>query len=271
MNNLHKIGLITKFNNCAYSPTVSTFEDMVGKFTGSDKAIATDFLRDLAPQNWANAYFRGNRYGKMCSNASESFNNWITEAHHLPITRLVDSIRTRIMWQMSTWRDTLHKWARVICPKMEKRIEKSYNTDRSWNVSQSNSNVYEFHSNPSVMVDVDRRTCSCFQWQINGFPCVHAIVAARRSGRDLCTLIEPYFHVSEYRFSYTRSIMPIPTMEQPQPTGHDYVILPPTVKQPPGKPKKKRIPFHGEEVQPIRCSKCGRMGNHNRKTCKELI
>ncbi|KAL7264618.1 hypothetical protein ACSBR1_002557 [Camellia fascicularis] len=94
MNNLHKIGLITKFNNCMYAPTVSAFEDMVGKFTRSDKAIATDFLRDLPLQNWANAYFRGNQYGEMCSNATESFNNWIAEAHHLPITRLVDSIRT---------------------------------------------------------------------------------------------------------------------------------------------------------------------------------
>ncbi|XP_028069075.1 uncharacterized protein LOC114271673 [Camellia sinensis] len=38
------IGLIAKFNNCAYALTVSVFEDMVGKFTRSGKAIATAFL-----------------------------------------------------------------------------------------------------------------------------------------------------------------------------------------------------------------------------------
>ncbi|KAL7218923.1 hypothetical protein ACSBR2_012066 [Camellia fascicularis] len=154
---------------------------------------------------------------------------------------------------------------------MEKRLEKAYNTGRSWNVSQSNTDVYKVHSSPSILVDVTRRTCSCFQWQLNGFPCAHAIVASRRSGRDLCSLIEPYFHVSEYRLSYSPSITPLPTVEQPPFTGHDYIILPLAVKRPPGRPKKKRIPSRGEEVQPIRCSKCGRIGNHNRKTCKEPI
>ncbi|KAL7192047.1 hypothetical protein ACSBR2_023988 [Camellia fascicularis] len=94
MNNLHRIGLIIKFNNCAYALIVTTFDDMVGKFTRSGKAIVTNFLQDLPLQHWANVYFRGNRYGEMCSNAAESFNNWIAVACHLPITRLVNNIRT---------------------------------------------------------------------------------------------------------------------------------------------------------------------------------
>ncbi|GMP62062.1 hypothetical protein CsSME_00024310 [Camellia sinensis var. sinensis] len=146
MNNFHRIGLITKFNNCAYAPIVTAFEEMVEKFTNSGKKIAIDFLENLAPQHWANAYFRS-----------------IFEARHLPITRLVDSIRAQIMRQMSTRRETSQKWHGVLCPKMEKLLEKSYNDGRSWTVSQSSPIVYEVHSHPSVMVDVDSRTCSCFQ------------------------------------------------------------------------------------------------------------
>ncbi|GMP68315.1 hypothetical protein CsSME_00027963 [Camellia sinensis var. sinensis] len=97
MNNFHRIGLITKFNNYAYAPTVTAFEEMVENFTNSGKKIVIDFLGNLPPQHWANAYFRGNWYGEMTSNAAESFNNWISEARHLPITHLVDSIRTQIM------------------------------------------------------------------------------------------------------------------------------------------------------------------------------
>ena len=52
-----------------------------------------DLLDDLPPHNCANAYFRGRRYWEMTSNAAESFNNWIIEAYHLPITGLVDKIR----------------------------------------------------------------------------------------------------------------------------------------------------------------------------------
>ncbi|XP_028068592.1 uncharacterized protein LOC114271181 [Camellia sinensis] len=45
MNNFHQIGLITKFNNYAYAPTVIAFEEMVGKFTNSGKKIAIDFSK----------------------------------------------------------------------------------------------------------------------------------------------------------------------------------------------------------------------------------
>ncbi|XP_028073295.1 uncharacterized protein LOC114275452 [Camellia sinensis] len=58
MNNFHRIALITKFNNCAYAPIVTAFEEMVEKFTNSGKKITIDFLGNLPPQHWANAYFR---------------------------------------------------------------------------------------------------------------------------------------------------------------------------------------------------------------------
>ncbi|KAL7171083.1 hypothetical protein ACSBR2_035861 [Camellia fascicularis] len=97
------------------------------------------------------------------------------------------------------------------------------------------------------------------------------MVAVRKSGRDLHDLVEPYFHVCEYRSTYATSIFPIPTVEQPTFDPHDYFINPPAVKRPPGRPKKKRILSRCEHVQQICCGRCGRMGNHNRKTCKEPI
>ncbi|KAL7253599.1 hypothetical protein ACSBR1_008019 [Camellia fascicularis] len=162
-------------------------------------------------------------------------------------------------------------WAGVICPKMEAQLVKVYNKGRSWLVSQSNDDVYEVHSFPSVMVDVGRRTCSCFKWQINDFPCAHAVVAIRNSGLDLYELVIPYYHVAEYQNSYAQNIIPIPTVEKPQFNSADFVIQPPVVKRPPGRPKKKRMLSKGEQVQQIRCGRCQRMGNHNEKTCKEPI
>ncbi|KAL7171084.1 hypothetical protein ACSBR2_035862 [Camellia fascicularis] len=73
----------------------------------------------------------GRRYGEMCSNAAESFNLWIREARNLPITRLVDSIRAKIMRQMSKRRVAAQTWAGTICPKMESRLERAFNKGRS--------------------------------------------------------------------------------------------------------------------------------------------
>ncbi|KAL7168051.1 hypothetical protein ACSBR2_038484 [Camellia fascicularis] len=177
----------------------------------------------------------GQRYGEMWSNAAESFNNWISEACHLPITHLVDTIRGKIIEKRTKRRLKSSKWTGVICPKMEKKLDFELKTGRSWIVSQANDNVYEVHSHPSVMVDIIRRTCSCYQWQLNGFPCSHVLVAFQNSTGK-------------------------PTFKP-----DDYLIAPPIVKHPPGRSKRKTIPSKGEVIQRIRCGHCGKMDNHNRK------
>ncbi|XP_028103609.1 uncharacterized protein LOC114302737 [Camellia sinensis] len=271
VNSSYRSVMLAKFRACAYAPTVAAFNQSMEEFTKCGHKVVPAFLKDLPPYYWANAYFQGSRYGEMSSNAIESFNSWIREARHLPITQMIDNIRAKIIRQMAKRRREANTWAGVICPKMEARLVKAYNKGRSWLVSQSNDDVYEVHSFPSVMVDVGRRTCSYFKWQINDFPCAHAVVAIRNSGLNLYQLVIPYYHVAEYQNSYAQNITPIPTVEKPQFDSADFVIHPSAVKRPPGRPKKKRMLSKGEQVQQIRCGRCQRMGNHNRKTCKEPI
>ncbi|XP_028056540.1 uncharacterized protein LOC114260592 [Camellia sinensis] len=163
VNSSYRACLLSKFRSCAYAPTVVAFNEKLEEFMKASPKVAPAFLKDLPPQYWANVYFRGSRYGEMSSNAVESFNSWIREARHLPITQLVDCIRTKIMRQMSKRRLKAQSWPGVVCPKMEDRLVKAYNKGRSWLLSQSNNEIFEVHSFPSVMVDVGRRTCSCFQ------------------------------------------------------------------------------------------------------------
>ena len=153
---------------------------------------------------------RGMRYGEMTSNAAESFNNWIKEARNLPITQMVDTIRTQLMRQMSARRDQANKWNEIICPTFETRLMDSFNDSKSWQVSKASEDVFEVHSIPSVTVDVTRRTCSCFKWQINGFPCDHAMIAIQKSSYNLNDCVKHYFHTETYRAAYSGAIFPIP-------------------------------------------------------------
>ena len=75
---------------------------------------------------------RGMRYGEMTSNAAESFNNWIKEARNLPITQMVDTIRTQLIRKMSALRDQANKWIEHICPTFETRLMDSFHDSRSW-------------------------------------------------------------------------------------------------------------------------------------------
>ncbi|XP_028100133.1 uncharacterized protein LOC114299560 [Camellia sinensis] len=270
VNASHKIGLMRKLWESANAPIVTCFNEKFEVLKKSNPAVIEDFMKDLHPKHWSNAYF-SQRYGEMCSNTAESFNNWVSEARHLSITRLVDMIRGQIMEQMLDHRVKCTKWAGVICPKMEKKLVAAYNDSRAWCVSQANDNVYKVHSYPSVLVDVVKQTCSCFQWQINGFPCSHVVVAFRNSGRNIYDSIDSAFYIDTFRAIYSGTIYPIPTVERPTINPTEYLIALPMVNRPPGKPKRKRIPSKGEVVQHIRCGHCGKLGNHNRKTCKEPL
>ncbi|KAG5560116.1 hypothetical protein RHGRI_003415 [Rhododendron griersonianum] len=53
------------------------------------------------------------------------------------------------------------------------------------------------------------------------------------------------------------------------PGGNEDTILPPLSRKPSGRPRKKRLRSNGEKIRPIQCGRCGKVGRHNRKTCKE--
>ncbi|GMP99195.1 hypothetical protein CsSME_00046761 [Camellia sinensis var. sinensis] len=191
--------------------------------------------------------------------------------YNFPITQMVETIRTQLMRQMSARRDQANKWNKLICPTFETMLLDSFNDSRSWQVNKANEDVFEVHSILSVTVDIARHTCSCFKWQINEFPCDHAVIAIQKSRYNLNDCVEHYFHVETYRAAYSGVIFPISSVEKPPFDPTDFTIYPLIVKRPLGRPKKNRIPSRGEKLKQIRCGRCNKLGSHNQKSCKEPI
>ncbi|KAL7235837.1 hypothetical protein ACSBR1_019178 [Camellia fascicularis] len=113
------------------------------------------FLRSLSYENWSDADFEGKHYGEMYSNIAESFNSWIREAWHLPITNLVDMIRLQIMNMRSDRRLLSSKWNKVLCPRMDSVLEKAFMDGRTWNVSLLSNNVFEVYCFPRLWLILD--------------------------------------------------------------------------------------------------------------------
>ncbi|XP_028052873.1 uncharacterized protein LOC114257311 [Camellia sinensis] len=271
INNRFRDHLVSSLDDYAHEPTVVRFHEKLEKLKDKGKQRVHNFFKDLAPEHWGNSYFRDMRYWEMTSNTAESFNNWIKEARNLPITQMVDTIRTKLIQQMSARRDQANKWNELICPTFKTMLLDSFNDRRSWQVNKANKDVFEVHSIPFVTVDIARRACSCFKWQINGFPCDYAVIAIQRNHYNLSDCVEHYFHVKTYRAAYSGVIFPIPSVEKPPFDPTDFTIYPLTVKRPPGRPKKNRILSSSEKLKQIRCGRCDKLGSHNRKSFKELI
>ncbi|KAL7208552.1 hypothetical protein ACSBR1_030318 [Camellia fascicularis] len=163
------------------------------------------------------------------------------------------------------------KWNKVLCPRMDSVLEKAFTDGRTWNVSLSSDNVFEVHYFHLVMVDLGLRTCSCRKWEINGYPCQYVVAAIFRSGKNLNSFVEPFFHADMYRQAYSFSIGPVPTVEKPVCSIDDVMILPPLSKRLAGRPKKNIIISTGEFTRVMKCSQCESIGRHNKRTCKEPL
>ena len=162
--NPFKDNIVKLFRKCAYAPTAAFFQQYMQRLRRVGVARLIELLDDLPAHNWANAYFRGRRYGEMTSNAAESFNNWILEARHLPITGTVDMIRHKLTVQFSTRRAEAEKWVGKICPVMEERLVKALDEGRTWDVVSANDDVIEIRAAvDTFFVNIVRRLCFCHE------------------------------------------------------------------------------------------------------------
>lgn len=265
--------LIAEFYVAAYAPRAEGFHrSMEGIKSISPEAY--NWILEIRPEHWANAYFGGERYNHMSSNFGESFYNWVSEAHELPITQLVDAIRGRIMELIYTRRVDSNHWVTRLTPSMEEKLQKETLKARSLQVLYSPGSTYEVRGDSNQIVDLDNWDCTCKEWKISGLPCSHAIAVFN------CTVRSPYDHCSRYfttesyRLTYLESIHPLLDVDKPVETDSPQATLkvtPPPTRRAPGRPKMKRAGSNQLVIKrQLQCSKCKCLG-HNKTTCKESL
>ncbi|XP_026442612.1 uncharacterized protein LOC113342213 [Papaver somniferum] len=124
--------------------------------------------------------------------------------------------------------------------------------------------------NSVFTVNILAKTCSCLQWQLRGFPCMHAVSALhsiRPQWRKYCS---DYYSVENYKATYAPTFAPLDDKsEWVQPNMNKKILNPPHSRKP-GRPKSKRVRSYDEprvEKTKRRCGKCGNVTNHNKRTC----
>jgi len=119
----------------------------------------------------------------------------------------------------------------------------------------------------AVRVDSQSPSCSCGCYRLSGVPCKHMAMLASYCEVKVEDLVHPLLGIDAIRKSYTAA-MPI------HPVATEGMIsdnlLPPLMKQQPGRPKKKRIRSCMDDSisDPTRCGYCHQIG-HNIRTCSE--
>lgn len=122
---------------------------------------------------------------------------------------MVDGIMIKLMELMAEKRFEAEEWKSVLCPEIEKTLNNDLMVCRNYKAYRSSRYVFEVHAGYSMKVDLDNRFCSCHEWQINGFPCAHALVSIQQNNGCIYDYVEDYFKTSYFRSSYATLMSPI--------------------------------------------------------------
>ncbi|XP_020424556.1 uncharacterized protein LOC109950388 [Prunus persica] len=202
--------VINLFSRCAYAVTKEEFKVAMDELVIVGSSKVKTFISDLSRDHYANAFFKGMHYGEMANSLAESFNNWVGVFRDLPVLPLIEGIRQKLMVLNSQRRIEAEKWTTILCPKMETRLWENAEAGRTWAVHRSRCTVFEVFAYYSVMVDLEQRTCSCHLWQIDGFPCTHAVSTILAKKDLVYDYVECYYKTDFFRKAYESLIFPIP-------------------------------------------------------------
>ncbi|GJS99855.1 hypothetical protein Tco_0821025 [Tanacetum coccineum] len=144
-------------------------------------AGAYQYLVDKDPCTWSRAYFKKGMDCDAVENGfSESFNSRIKIARRKPIIRMLEEIRSYVMTRNYTLRKECEDWKSEIFPNIRKVLELHKKIQRKWSLSLSGWHQFEVRQGnglEALCVDLEKRECSCRQWQLTSVPFPHSITS----------------------------------------------------------------------------------------------
>jgi len=259
---------VEDFASAVYACKVDEFNACLDRVKAESEELA-EWILASNPECWSNAFFKGERFGRYSSEASETFNSWISMRNEPSVVQAVDTIRCKIMEMIYTRRENSNTWSEILTPSVSHKIQEDLIRARTLEVICSTDSVFEVRDEDTTnVVNIDTWECTCRRWQVIGLPCMHALAVIGRTDRCAPGFCAKCFTTQCYRAAYSMSINPI---ADPVNTMAAYPVR---ARRGPGRPKLKPAVKPAEPLlkakRAVRCSKCREYG-HYKQTCKALV
>ncbi|XP_026383998.1 uncharacterized protein LOC113279518 [Papaver somniferum] len=189
-------------------------------------SVAYQYLIDAEPKSWEKSWFPHDvACDHIYSNFSESFNNMALKFRVKPLTQLIDMYTHLVMVLFSNRKKLAATWkAGDLVPAGKDLIKVMCDLRGNYECDPSiERKVYEV-TNKAIskvfVVRVEEKSCTCRQWQLKKFPCIHGVVALFKLNPDWSKYCSKYYIVDYYRTTYSWSITPLGDIDEyPNKTG----------------------------------------------------
>ncbi|XP_074375311.1 uncharacterized protein LOC141717097 [Apium graveolens] len=237
-----------------------------------------DWLMQKPREQWSRSAFRTTSSSDMfVNNHCEVFNSSIRKFRDLPILTMFRQIHIAIMRRIQIRRDKMKDRELVICPSAQKKLNKAVQWAGNCVVNWSGGSTYSVTTTDGgheLVVDLVKKTCTCRKWELTGIPCYHACACIALRNETWDHYISEWYKKEMYFKLYNTTLDPIvgPDFWEDTPEPKP---LPPNVKIPTGRPKKKRNTTNDVPKDPtkmsrkntvVHCNYCKAQG-HNWRSC----
>ncbi|XP_062118413.1 uncharacterized protein LOC133832038 [Humulus lupulus] len=193
----------------------------------------------------------------MTSNIVESINAALKAARTLPITTMMEGLRSLVQkWVWKNGNEANGTFTQV--------------TTDTETVFPVNILLYQVvvEDKGNFLVNLMEKTCECKRFQQDEIPCAHSIAVFAKTRLKTYDYVANYYKTTTMKATYESTVHPFPNeSEWTLPKTLNKIVLPPKSRKPPDRPRRKRIRSRGEPKVQIKYGRCAQPG-HNRKTCK---
>ena len=247
-------------------------EDRLFEAVGVASQPAMRYLCTIPKDVWRSTQWRKEelpqRYGMVTSNASEATNSWLRDARTLTWAHALETIVDKMINRVSDSRQKykgkadeeivpfvkqlLTKRWRMVAGYVVKEVQEGgdvfkVNEMRGDDSDREDGNDEEPQSEeipqgPAQVVSPVIKECSCGKWQEHQYPCRHALAwfrlwQERNFQWILDNEVADIWRFKTLKQLYQPNLFPV-VMDSVRADG---VTLPPNVRRPAGRPKRKRL------------------------------
>jgi len=241
-NNVNKKGVAKKFRSIAgiYSEVefIKCYNDFRKMYPQ-----AAEYLDDSVHETkWARCKFPGERYNIDTTNTVESINGVLKEPRKYALLPMLDVIVEKITEWFNKYRllSLRVPERQILILHVHGILHHIYPSAKKLKVTELNT--FEGHYNVlgedghGYLVDLSNKTCYCRCFDIDRYPCVHALAAIMARGEMAEHYCSRYYWMEQWTLAYYRTIYPVPhhstweSSEIPEEIRYQ-VVLPPYVEK----------------------------------------
>ncbi|KAK0570847.1 hypothetical protein LWI29_007390 [Acer saccharum] len=260
--------VIYHYYRAAYAYRVEKFDRVMAELKSIHPKVY-DELVEVGIQKFSRVHSPRKRYHMMTTNIAESMNSCLLAIRKLPITSIAEFIRDLLQRWFHDRRSNARETPTFLTNDADQHIKDRVLASQRCEIHPIDYDRFKVQDQWSeAIVDLEQRSCSCREWDLDELPCIHAMAVATLKGKPINSLCSDFFTTGWLKQAYAMVVNPVPNPEEWDIADdvRNRVVLPWKKKRLTGRPKKNRMPSVGEKRKQQSCGNCGQKG-HNQKSC----